>query len=64
MQRPDGTLVVRAVIMHELGHVVGLAHVDDPKQLMNADNTGSIEFADGDRAGLALLGRGVCVPEI
>ncbi|MET4135385.1 hypothetical protein ABIC21_001593 [Pseudarthrobacter sp. PvP090] len=64
MQRPDGALLVRAVIMHELGHVVGLAHVDDPKQLMNADNTGITEFADGDRAGLALLGSGACVPEL
>ena len=64
MQRPDGALLVRAVIMHELGHVVGLAHVDDPKQLMYADNSGITELADGDRAGLALLGSGVCIPEL
>ncbi len=64
MQRPSGPLLVRAVIMHELGHVVGLDHVDDPKQLMNAENTGVTEFADGDRAGLAVLGSGACVPEL
>ena len=64
MQRPDGALLVRAVIMHELGHVVGLAHVDDPKQLMHAENAGITEFADGDRAGLAVLGSGACVPEL
>lgn len=64
MQRPDGPLLVRAVIMHELGHVVGLDHVDDSKQLMNADNTGITAFADGDRAGLAVLGSGACIPEL
>ena len=64
MQRPTGPLLVRAVIMHELGHVVGLDHVDDPKQLMNADNTGVTEFAAGDRAGLAAMGSGVCIPEL
>jgi hypothetical protein len=64
MQRPEGPLLVRAVIMHELGHVVGLDHVDDSKQLMNAENTGITAFADGDRAGLAVLGRGACVPEL
>jgi hypothetical protein len=64
MQRPDGPLLVRAIIMHELGHVVGLDHVDDTKQLMNAETTGIREFAGGDRAGLALLGSGACVPEL
>lgn len=64
MKRPSGPLQVRAVIMHELGHVVGLDHVDDPKQLMNAENTGVTEFAEGDRAGLAMLGSGACVPEL
>lgn len=64
LQRPSGPVLVRSVIMHELGHVVGLDHVDDPKQLMNAENTGVTEFADGDRAGLAVLGSGACVPEL
>lgn len=64
MQRPNGPLQVRAIIMHELGHVVGLDHVNDPKQLMNAENTGITEFAEGDRAGLAVLGNGPCIPEL
>lgn len=62
--RPDGTDQVRAIIMHELGHVLGLDHVDDPTQLMYADNTGLLNFAAGDRAGLALLGSGPCVPQL
>lgn len=61
---PDGSEYARAVIMHELAHVVGLDHVDDPTQLMNPEGTGVTEFADGDREGLALLGRGACVPEL
>lgn len=63
MQRPNGPAHVRAIIMHELGHVVGLDHVDDPHQLMFAENNGLTDFADGDRAGLALLGSGPCVPQ-
>ncbi|OUM41113.1 peptidase [Arthrobacter agilis] len=62
LQYPDGRAYLKATIMHELGHVVGLDHVDDPHQLMYADNIGQISFGDGDRAGLALLGTGPCVP--
>ncbi|CAH0206689.1 hypothetical protein SRABI83_02038 [Arthrobacter sp. Bi83] len=64
LQWPDGSAHVRAVIMHELGHVVGLDHVDDPKQLMYPEGSDITGFADGDRAGLALLGAGACVPEL
>ena len=62
--RPDGAAEVRAIIMHELGHVLGLAHVNDPSQLMYAENKGVQDFAAGDRAGLALLGAGPCVPQL
>jgi hypothetical protein len=62
--RPDGAVQVRAIIMHELGHVLGLDHINDPTQLMHADNVGVHEFGAGDRAGLALLGSGPCVPQL
>ena len=62
--RPDGAAEVRAIIMHELGHVLGLNHVNDPAQLMFAENNGVMDFAAGDRAGLALLGSGPCVPQL
>ena len=62
--RPNGAAEVRAIMMHELGHVVGLAHVSDPTQLMYAENKGVLDFAAGDRAGLALLGTGPCVPQL
>ncbi|WP_320536567.1 matrixin family metalloprotease [Pseudarthrobacter sp. IC2-21] len=64
LSRSDGSLLVRAIIMHELAHVLGLDHVDDPTQLMYEENTGQFDFAAGDRAGLALLGTGSCVPRL
>ena len=50
----------RAIVMHELGHLVGLDHVDDPSQLMFKENTGVTELGRGDRSGLAILGNGRC----
>ncbi len=49
------------VLRHELGHVVGLDHVDDPTQLMHP-TTGVPTFQAGDLTGLAELGRGGCAP--
>jgi hypothetical protein len=51
---------VKAVILHELGHVVGLAHVDDATQLMHDESVGQTDFGAGDRAGLKILGQGTC----
>ena len=51
---------VRAVVMHELGHVVGADHPADDSQLMAAENTGQTTWQDGDRYALALLGQGEC----
>jgi hypothetical protein len=56
----DGEDEMRAILLHEFGHVVGLAHVDDEAELMNADNVGMLDFGTGDRKGLARLGRGSC----
>jgi len=65
----------RGVIMHELGHVLGAAHVADPAQLMFGGErtarpgspSGPLftgQLGPGDRAGLAQLGNGPCVPGI
>jgi hypothetical protein len=62
LHRPGGRRIARAIILHELGHLVGLGHVEDPTQLMSEHNEGVLEFADGDRRGLALLGSGDCGP--
>jgi hypothetical protein len=61
----DGRRVVRSIILHELGHVMGLAHVDDEQQLMFPEARREVpDFAAGDLTGLAVLGAGVCVPEL
>ncbi|MGQ1795736.1 matrixin family metalloprotease [Kocuria oceani] len=65
LQHPGGTDIVRAVIMHELAHVLGLGHVEDPTQLMYGLSTGhNTGLTAGDRAGLARLGAGQCVPQL
>lgn len=53
-----------AVILHELGHLIGLDHVKDPAQLMApTPGFGPVHLGDGDRAGLAALGAdGGCLP--
>jgi len=53
--------VIAATILHELGHLVGLAHVEDETQIMNPYSVpGVVAFGTGDLAGLAELGRGDC----
>lgn len=52
------------VVRHELGHLVGLDHVDDPSQLMNPVTSTILTFQAGDRTGLALLGQGACAPAV
>jgi Matrixin len=56
---PARAAVARGVVLHELGHLVGLDHVEDPAQVMHAtsETTG---LADGDREGLAIAGAGPC----
>lgn len=60
LQRPDGHARARGVVMHELGHLVGLDHVDNDSQVMAPRGSTVTEFGAGDRAGLRLLGSGGC----
>jgi hypothetical protein len=61
----DGAETARAIILHELGHLVGLGHVDDGQQLMYPEARRDVpDYAPGDLTGLAVLGAGPCVPEL
>jgi hypothetical protein len=61
----NGAEAARAIILHELGHLVGLGHVDDGQQLMYPEARREVpDFAAGDLTGLAVLGSGPCVPEL
>ncbi len=65
LERRGGRAIVEAIVLHELGHLVGLAHVDDDGQLMYPEVQPEVtDLADGDLTGLARLGAGPCVPEL
>ena len=53
--------LIRSVVMHELGHLVGLGHVDSHQELMYPTVSGATDFGPGDRSGLAELGAGRCL---
>ncbi len=57
---PRGDALAEAITLHEFAHLVGLAHVNDPEELMNKENTGQLDFGTGDRIGLSRLGQGTC----
>jgi Matrixin len=60
-----GRAVVRSIVLHELGHLMGLAHVEDEQQLMHPEARRDVpDFAAGDLTGLAALGSGPCVPDL
>ena len=66
LNEPGGTEAVRAVIQHELGHVMGLDHVSDPRELMYTEGSPAqtTNWGPGDRRGLHELGSGACFPSV
>jgi hypothetical protein len=61
----SGRAVAVATITHELGHVVGLGHVEDSRQLMYPSARPLVStFGRGDLTGLAALGAGRCFDEL
>ncbi|WP_198318360.1 matrixin family metalloprotease [Arthrobacter sp. YN] len=61
---PEGADYVLAVMQHELGHVMGLDHVDDPVQLMYPEIGAPDGLAAGDLTGLHLLASAPCREDI
>lgn len=57
----NATARANAVLIHELGHLVGLDHVDDRSQLMyKAPGVNTLKA--GDLRGLNVMGKGACGP--
>jgi hypothetical protein len=59
---PRGARMVRVVLLHELGHLVGLGHAHAHSEVMfkRVSATSPASFAPSDLAGLAAMGQGAC----
>lgn len=58
---PNGATFAYDIMLHELGHLVGLGHIDDPTQIMNPVSLRPLPgYGAGDLRGLAELGEGRC----
>lgn len=56
---------LRAVVLHEAGHLLGLAHVADPKQIMYPEaGLQVVDYGPGDLRGLNRLASGACAPDL
>jgi len=55
---------VRAVMLHEFGHLVGLDHTADRREIMYSEAQFNVrDYGPGDLRGLALLGTQACYPD-
>ncbi len=62
---PSDHGVARATVLHELGHLVGLGHTADRKEIMFSEDQFNVrDYGAGDLRGLALLGTQSCFPNI
>lgn len=64
IRRESGQDMARPVLLHELGHLMGLAHVDSRDQLMYPYLQARRTFTDAERTGLRSLGSGPCHDDI
>jgi hypothetical protein len=59
-QRGTGYAIMRTVMLHEIGHLLGLGHVQDPGAVMYPTDGAQGDYAGGDLRGLAYAGAGPC----
>ena len=59
-QRPTGFASMRTVMLHEIGHLLGLGHVQDTTAVMYPSDDGQGDYNAGDLRGLAYAGNGEC----
>lgn len=63
LEHPAGQAQARGLMVHEMAHVLGLDHVEDPAELMFPVSSTRTDLGPGDRAGLALVGQVACEGE-
>jgi hypothetical protein len=59
-QRGTGYASMRTVMLHEIGHLLGLGHVQDPTAVMYPSDGAQGDYAAGDLRGLADAGSAPC----
>ena len=59
-QRPTGFASMRTVMLHEIGHLLGLGHVQDTTAVMYPSDDAQGDYNAGDLRGLAYAGSGTC----
>ena len=59
-QRGTGYASMRTVMLHEIGHLLGLGHVQDPNEVMFPSDGAQGDYAAGDLRGLAYAGSAPC----
>lgn len=65
LNRRNGAHIMQTIVEHELGHLVGLAHVNDRSQVMYPRTSRNVfGYQAGDLTGLAALGQGACAPDV
>jgi hypothetical protein len=57
--------LVKTIMLHELGHLVGLGHTSDRTEVMFSESQFNVrDYGVGDLRGLALLGTQDCFPDV